>query len=96
MNDPVFTAQKLGELIQLAREASTSFEKAAVFAAVTALGKEFCSATEDGYAREKASYVVHWLSCALGFEMSNRDCYGDLNAAEGEFESLMMALKRPS
>ena len=68
MNDPVLYAKKFEELIALAREATTGFEKTAVFAAAQALADAF-SANEDefdGYALEKVEQAIHHRPVANG------------------------------
>ncbi|WP_255229675.1 hypothetical protein [Pseudoalteromonas sp. HM-SA03] len=41
MNDPILLATKLNELVQLASEASTGFEQAAIYSACSSIWKEF-------------------------------------------------------
>lgn len=73
MNDPVLYAKKFEELIALAREATTGFEKTAVFAAAQALADAF-SANEDefdGYALEKVEQARWHICAAVGYDVTN-------------------------
>jgi len=77
MNDPILCAKKLEELIDLACEAKSAFEKAAVFAATQAIANEFISYEEErqfnGYVTvlEKVE-AARWHICALiGYDITN-------------------------
>ena len=71
MNDASLYANKFQELIELARNAETGFEKAAIFAATQALANEFTEDDFDGYALEKVE-GTRWHICAsLGYDITN-------------------------
>ncbi|MNR10495.1 hypothetical protein D3C85_1267510 [compost metagenome] len=74
MNDIRKTVAALRELVEELKNASTVFERAALFSAIRALTDDIRETDDEevnGYAREKA-YKVRWHSAAaLGFDIDN-------------------------
>ena len=73
MNDPILLANKLAELIQLAKEASTGFEKAAVYSATSCILKKFYDVEGkfDSYVLEKAAGTCSHINAVIGFDVDN-------------------------
>lgn len=73
VNDMNLAAKKLGELVGLAGEAESEFEKAAIFAAVTVIVTEFENKEEelDSYLLENLERVRWHTSAALGYDIDN-------------------------
>lgn len=95
MNSIPLAMDLLGRHIELAAKAKTDFEKAAVFAATTALVKDLEDYLGDtgGYASEKLE-MVRWHTCALvGYDVHNgKDDYTIKAAALGALEILRSSL----
>lgn len=73
MNDPKLAARKLSDLVDLARDAASPYEEAAVFAAAVSLYREFEASADtlDGYILEKA-HEARWHICAaVGYDITN-------------------------
>nr|WP_321239327.1 hypothetical protein [uncultured Tolumonas sp.] len=73
MNDPILCAKKLEDLIDLARQAESAFEKAAVFAATQSLADAFF-ADEDqfnSYALEKVEQARLHICASIGYDITN-------------------------
>lgn len=73
MNDPILLATKLNELVQLASEASTGFEQAAIYSACSSIWKEFEESGEqfDGYIMEKVLGACYHIKAAVGYDVTN-------------------------
>lgn len=97
MNDPLLLAKKFDELIVLAREAESGFEKAAVYAAAEALSAAFASAEEsfDSYALEKVEQARWHISAAVGYDVTNGHASSQhLSWAMGAVSTLQNVLSR--
>jgi hypothetical protein len=97
MNSSKLMTTKLSELVELARLAETEFEAAAVFAACTAIAREF-EANEDDYdpyVMEKVEQA-RWHTCAaVGYDIDNgHDKEAHIVWALGAVQSLGDALNR--
>jgi len=95
MNDPILYATKFAELIDLAREAESAFEKAVVFAATQSLANAFFSEEErfNGYMLEKVE-MARWHICAsIGYDVTNgHDQEHHLSGAYGAVDTLRNVL----
>lgn len=97
MTDPILLAEKLEQLASIARDAKTDFEKAAVFAAASAIAQKF-EADEDNF----SSYVLEnvqkarWgISAAVGYDVTNgHDTTHHVVSALGAAGTLKDVLKR--
>ncbi|MEM6250668.1 hypothetical protein [Shewanella vaxholmensis] len=99
MNDPMLLVERLGDLIHLAKDAETGFEKAAVYAAASCVATEFNTAyTEkqqfDSYVLEKVMESVWSINAIVGYDVTNAHpkeqhvswAIGSLNALRGLIE----------
>ncbi|MBO9643521.1 MAG: hypothetical protein J7603_10405 [Pseudacidovorax sp.] len=73
MNDPLLYVEKLEELVTLARDAKTPFEKAAVFSATHVITEAFYKEEEQfsGYALEKVTNARWHICAAVGYDITN-------------------------
>jgi hypothetical protein len=73
VNDPILYANKLEELVGLARKAETAFEKAAIFAATQALANTFFEEKErfDDYTLEKVEQARWHICASIGYDINN-------------------------
>lgn len=73
MNDPLLLAEKLTSLATLAGDATTEFEKAAVFAAAEAIAAAFEKVKQQvgGYAAEKVEEARWHICAAVGYDATN-------------------------
>jgi len=99
MNDPKLAAQKFQDLVDLAKDATTDFEKAAVFAAAQALASLFDADEEDSsydpYVLEKVEGVRWHISASLGYDVTNgHSASQHLSWARGDANSLRDQLER--
>lgn len=88
---------ELSDLIELAREAESGFEKAAVFAAVDAIDQMFRRDDESfgGYTLEKVGKVRRHLAAALGYDVDNGyDSESHIVWAMGALSTLQNLLER--
>jgi hypothetical protein len=96
MNDTTLLATKLAELIELAREANTGFEKAAVFAAAKAIQTQFDEEEDsfDSYTLEKMSKSVGHILAIVGYDITNgHDKSQHISWAIGETNTLKKCLQ---
>lgn len=95
MNSIPLALDLLDRLLGLAVKANTDFEKAAVFAAATALFKDLDDELGDagGYAGEKLE-LVRWNICAIvGYDVDNGQDVQMLKAAAiGALQALRASL----
>jgi len=73
MNNPMLLIERLEDLLQLAREAETGFEKAAVFAATKEIYRMFDERADDfdSYALEKLHDVTWHINAIIGYDVTN-------------------------
>ncbi len=73
MNDPMLTAKKFYDLAILAKDATTPFENAAIFAAAQALAAQFNEEEErfDSYALEQVEKARWSICAAVGYDITN-------------------------
>lgn len=73
MNDPLLYADKFEELVRLAADAETPFERAAIFAATLAIAREFDGREDEfgAYALEKVSQARGHICSAIGYDVTN-------------------------
>ena len=72
MNDPMLAASNLENLLQLAKSASTPFEKASVFSATHTIANQFEEyANKDGYLLEKVTKARWHISAIVGYDITN-------------------------
>ena len=73
MNDPTILIDKLEQLVSLAKDADTGYEKAAVYAAATSIAKEFMQDEDnfDSYTLEKIESARWSLCAAVGYDITN-------------------------
>lgn len=99
MNSPKLLAKKLSELIKLASQANTGFEKAAVYSAARAIKSEFNADEEefDGYTLEKVTKACWHICAAVGYDVSNsHDSSQHISWALGEVNTLQSVLEKSS
>lgn len=97
MNDPALMVSKLDELIGLAREADTGFEKAAVFAAVRAVDSMFRSRDGEFTANflGKLGQARWHIAAAVGYDITNgHDAEAHISWAMGAVSTMEDLIKR--
>jgi hypothetical protein len=70
MYDPILMANKFEQLAYMARDANTEYEKAAVYAAATAIALEFEKISNDygAYALETVAKARWSICAAVGYD----------------------------
>ncbi|TVK98907.1 hypothetical protein AYI84_19435 [Shewanella algae] len=97
MENELILVDKLKVLAELSKEASNEFEKAAVYAAVSAIKAEFYSCDEklDGNFLEALVHVCCHISSAVGYDESNMgNIQFEVDGALGKIASLRDSLSR--
>jgi hypothetical protein len=96
MNDPLLLTTKLDELVKLANEASTAFEKSAVYAATQSILAEFNSEEPefDSYTLEKVHNASWSIKAAIDYDITNGHSKSQhISWAYGELSTLRNLLK---
>ena len=91
MNDPRLLAGQLEALLQMAKDAESPYEKAAVYAATTAIDNAFhaCPEKFNGYVLEKVSNTCGYINAIVGYDIDNgHDASQHASWAYGELMTL--------
>jgi hypothetical protein len=99
MNDPILMATKLSELVELAKNANTGYEKAAIYPAVICIENAFNDEANlfSPYIMEKVSKACHHINAIIGYDIvTGKNSSEHISWAKGEVSVLIDLLNERS